>query len=56
VERGPGDGRQPLRLAELVRLAEGQRLVGLVEWTGQLSFITRTDDALFVVQLPQTGS
>jgi hypothetical protein len=43
-----GDPPRPVRAA---RLAEGHRLTGLVEWSGQLSLVTRTADAVRLIPL-----
>jgi hypothetical protein len=48
---GDPDRGQPFQPAGAARLSAGHRLVGLVEWNGRLSIVTRTDGAVHVVPL-----
>jgi hypothetical protein len=48
---GDPDRGQPFQPAAAARMPAGQALVGLVEWDGQVSIITHTDEAVHVVPL-----
>jgi hypothetical protein len=48
---GDPEQAEALQPREIVRLAEGQSLAGLVEWAGALHLVTRTEGSLRVIPL-----